>query len=57
MPLDLMDSEVVKEDVTSSQEEETNDRITYVEKSDAWAAFRENLANDMFWQWMNSRNA
>ena len=50
-----MDIEVV-ENITSSQEEEVSDKITYVETSDAWAAFRENLANDMFEQWMNSQN-
>ena len=55
MPIDPMDFEVV-EDLTSSQEEEVNDRITYVETSDAWTTFRENLANDMFQQWMNSQN-
>ncbi|XP_008779183.2 uncharacterized protein LOC103698914 [Phoenix dactylifera] len=56
MPIDPIDIEVV-EDVTSSQEKEVSDRITYVETSDAWAAFRKNLTNDMFEQWMNSRNA
>ncbi|XP_038978687.1 uncharacterized protein LOC103695460 [Phoenix dactylifera] len=54
MPIDPMDIEVV-EDVTSSQEEEVSDRITYVETSDAWAAFRKNLANDMFEQWMEEQ--
>lgn len=50
MPIDQMDFKAVEENVTRSQEEEANVIITYVETSDAWAAFTNNLANDMFQQ-------